>query len=206
MRQCGVRTNLAIAPPFGAAASRNRGVFARRRLHGGQRGWDFVAWDDARVFGVNRQMWHSRVNAAEEALELCEAEISNKIIVDATNPISDEPPVNGVINYFTGAGESLMETLQTRFQNAKFVKAFSCVGSGLMVNPEFGDQRPSMFICGNDSNAKSAVSEILDKFGWEIEDMGEVEAARAIEPLAMLWCIPGFKSNQWNHAFKLLKK
>ena len=99
-----------------------------------------------------------------------------------------------------------METLQTRFQNAKFVKAFSCVGSGLMVNPEFGDQRPSMFICGNDSNAKSAVSEILDKFGWEIEDMGEVEAARAIEPLAMLWCIPGFKSNQWNHAFKLLKK
>ena len=64
-------------------------------------------------------------NAAEEALELCEAEISNKIIVDATNPISDEPPVNGVINYFTGAGESLMETLQTRFQNAKFVKGIS---------------------------------------------------------------------------------
>ncbi len=30
------------------------------------------------------------------------------------------------------------------------------------------------------------------------------EAARAIEPLCMLWCIPGFLHNQWTHAFKLL--
>jgi len=54
--------------------------------------------------------------------------------------------------------------------------------------------------------AKKAVSAILDQFGWETADMGKAEAARAIEPLCMLWCIPGFVRNQWTHAFKLLTK
>ena len=73
------------------------------------------------------------------------------------------------------------------------------------MNPDFGGMRPTMFICGNDAAAKATVTRILDQFGWETEDMGGVEAARAIEPLCMLWCIPGFIRNQWTHAFKLLK-
>jgi 8-hydroxy-5-deazaflavin:NADPH oxidoreductase len=63
-----------------------------------------------------------------------------------------------------------------------------------------------MFICGNDDSAKAKVREILMQFGWETEDMGGAEASRAIEPLCMLWCIPGLRQNLWNHAFKLLKK
>jgi hypothetical protein len=66
--------------------------------------------------------------------------------------------------------------------------------------------KPTMFICGNDEAAKKIVSDILDQFGWEIADMGKVEAARAIEPLCMLWCIPGFLRNDWTHAFKLLRQ
>jgi len=62
-----------------------------------------------------------------------------------------------------------------------------------------------MFICGNNEAAKKKVGSILERFGWETEDMGAVESARAIEPLCMLWCIPGFLKNQWSHAFKLLK-
>ena len=61
-----------------------------------------------------------------------------------------------------------------------------------------------MFICGNDEAAKKTVSGILDQFGWETADMGKAEAARAIEPLCILWCIPGFLRNDWVHAFKLL--
>jgi 8-hydroxy-5-deazaflavin:NADPH oxidoreductase len=49
------------------------------------------------------------------------------------------------------------------------------------------------------------VTAILDRFGWETADMGTAEAARAIEPLCMLWCIPGFLRNDWVHAFKLLQ-
>ena len=99
-----------------------------------------------------------------------------------------------------------MEELQKKHLQANFVKAFSCVGNSLMVNPDFGGQKPTMFIAGNNDNSKSAVKKILDTFGWEVEDMGKAEAARAIEPLCILWCIPGFLENRWMHAFKLLKK
>ena len=64
-----------------------------------------------------------------------------------------------------------------------------------------------LFIAGNNEGAKKTVSDILNAFGWDAEDMGGAEAARAIEPLSILWCILGFTKNEWTgHAFKLLKK
>jgi predicted dinucleotide-binding enzyme len=96
--------------------------------------------------------------------------------------------------------------LQRIAPDARFVKGFSCVGSAFMVNPDFGGTMPTMFICGNDAGAKAEVTGILTAFGFETEDLGSVEAARAIEPLCILWCLPGFLHNRWTHAFKLLKK
>jgi len=61
-----------------------------------------------------------------------------------------------------------------------------------------------MFICGSDAKAKQVVASVLEQFGWESEDMGGVESARAIEPLCILWCLPGFLRGEWTHAFKLL--
>jgi predicted dinucleotide-binding enzyme len=130
----------------------------------------------------------------------------DKIIIDTTNPIAEAPPENGVLKFFTNLDQSLMEQFQETFPNAKFVKAFNCIGSAMMVNPIFENgQKPSMFICGNDDQAKSEVNVITNLFGFETEDMGGAEAARAIEPLCMLWCIPGFRENSWGHAFKLLR-
>jgi 8-hydroxy-5-deazaflavin:NADPH oxidoreductase len=143
--------------------------------------------------------------AAMEALKLAgESSVAGKTVIDATNPIADAPPVNGVLKFFTDLDESLMERLQNAFPAAHFVKAFSSVGNACMVNPQFAGGRPTMFICGNSDSAKAAVRGILDQFGWETADMGKAEAARAIEPLCMLWCIPGFLRNDWVHAFKLL--
>lgn len=145
--------------------------------------------------------------AAKQVLEMCGKEnLSGKIIIDATNPIEAAPPVNGVLKFFTDLNLSFMEQLQASYPDSDFIKAFNSVGSAFMVNPDFGGIKPSMFICGNNESAKDDVKEILAKFGWEIEDMGKAEAARALEPLCMLWCIPGFKENKWSHAFKLLKK
>ena len=145
--------------------------------------------------------------AAASAVDQCGTEnLSGKTMIDATNPIADKPPVNGVLQFFTGPNESLMEQLQRRAPEARFVKAFSCVGSAAMVNPDFGGVRPTMFICGNHEAAKREVQAVLDRFGWDTEDLGTVEAARAIEALCMLWCIPGFRQNRWSHAFKLLEK
>ena len=145
--------------------------------------------------------------AAAEALRAAGASnLAGKPVIDATNPIADAPPQNGVLQFFTSLNESLMERLQREFPEARLVKAFNSVGNSRMVNPQFPGGKPTMFICGNDNAAKKAVETILDQFGWETADMGEVEAARAIEPLCMLWCIPGFLRNEWTHAFKLLKQ
>ena len=133
------------------------------------------------------------------------AHLQGKVVVDATNPIADAPPEQGVLKYFTTLDDSLMERLQKEFPAARFVKAFNSVGNRSMVDPAFAGGKPTMFICGNDAAAKETVRGILDRFGWETEDCGGVEAARAIEPLAMLWCIPGFLKNDWVHAFKLLR-
>ena len=143
----------------------------------------------------------------EDAINLAGKEhLSNKVIIDATNPIATVPPDNGVLKFFTTLEESLMEKIQKQLPDAKIVKAFSCVGNALMYKPNFNGTLPTMFICGNDDPAKKTVTDILTSFGWETEDMGKVEAARVIEPLCILWCIPGFIRNQWTHAFKLLKK
>lgn len=145
--------------------------------------------------------------AAKDALKQAGAEnIKNKIVIDTTNPIEDAPPENGVLRYFTSINKSLMEELQGAFPEARFVKAFNSVGHALMVNPDFGGTKPTMFICGNDDSAKKEVTDILDKFGFDVADMGKAEAARAIEPLCILWCIPGFLHGTWEHAFRLLKK
>jgi len=146
-------------------------------------------------------------NAAKEAIELAgKNNFNNKVVIDTTNPIDKAPPENGVLKFFTGPNDSLMEQLQKFVPGAKFVKAFNSVGNSLMYKPGLAGVQPTMFICGNDEAARNTVTSILTAFGWETEDMGKAEAARAIEPLCILWCIPGFLRNQWTHAFKLLKQ
>jgi predicted dinucleotide-binding enzyme len=101
-------------------------------------------------------------NAAKEVLAMVGAAcLKGKTIIDTTNPIAEDAPVNGVLSFFTSLNTSLMEQLQAQAPEAHLVKAFNSVGNPAMVN---------------------------------------------IEPLCMLWCIPGFLNNQWTHAFKLLKK
>ncbi len=168
-------------------------------------GASVVSFNDAAEFG-DIIVLAVKGTAALAVLEKAGSNnLANKTIIDATNPIAEVPPVNGVLQFFTDINSSLMEMLQSKFPSANFVKAFSCVGNSLMVNPDFNGIKPTMFIAGNNINAKAVVKEILDNFGWDVEDMGTAEAARAIEPLCILWCIPGFRENKWRHAFKLLK-
>lgn len=142
----------------------------------------------------------------EEAINMAgKNNFSNKVVIDATNPIAAAPPVNGVLKFFTSLDDSLMERIQQLIPDAKLVKAFNSIGYAFMYKPQFPGGKPSMCICGNDDAAKKTVTEILTAFGFETEDMGKIEAARAIEPLCILWCIPGFIRNEWTHAFKLLK-
>jgi predicted dinucleotide-binding enzyme len=161
---------------------------------------EVAAWGEAIVLAVTGRH-------AADALALCgDDNLVGKLVIDTTNPISDEAPTDGVLHFFTNPNHSLMEQLQEAFPEARFVKAFSCVGNAYMVDPDFPGGPPTMFICGNDASAKTTVRELLDRFGWDVADMGTAVSARAIEPLCQLWCIPGFRNDRWNHAFRLLRE
>jgi len=162
---------------------------------------EVAAWGEAIVLAV-------KGTVAEAALrDAGSANVRGKLVMDTTNPIADAPPQDGVLKFFTSPNESLMERLQASFADAKFVKAFNSVGNALMVNPQLPGGKPTMFYCGNDAGAKAQVAAIIEQFGWEGADMGSAAAARPIEALCQLWCIPGFRSNEWTgHAFKLMKR
>jgi predicted dinucleotide-binding enzyme len=148
-----------------------------------------------------------RGSAAEATIALIGAQaLAGKTILDATNPIAEQPIEDGVLPYFTDHGESLMERLQRAAPAARFVKAFSCVTSALMVDPEVVGGPPTMFICGNHDDAKREAIDVLESFGWDWTDLGSARAARAIEPLAMLMCIPGLLRDDWIHALRLLPR
>ncbi|HXV90326.1 MAG TPA: NAD(P)-binding domain-containing protein [Gemmatimonadales bacterium] len=159
---------------------------------------------DAGVFG-EIVVLAVKGDAALEVLRLAgPGSLAGKVVIDTTNPIAAAPPVNGVLRFFTSLDDALMERLQRAYPDARFVKAFNSVGNARMVNPQYAGGPPTMFICGNDTAAKRTVTGVLGQFGWETLDLGGVEAARAIEPLCILWCIPGFRGNEWTHAFKVL--
>lgn len=182
----GTRTPAKLAE-FSKAAGIEAGTFE-----------DVAAWAEGLVLAV-------KGSAAVETLGLAgTANLEGKVILDPTNPIADAPPVEGVVRLFTGPNESLMERLQAAYPKARFVKAFNSVGNRRMVDPEFSGGKPTMFYCGNDADAKKEVAAIIEALGWEAADMGGAAAARAIESLCQLWCIPGFRRNVWTHAFKVL--
>lgn len=145
--------------------------------------------------------------AALQVIDLAgEKNFSGKVLMDTTNPIADAPPVDGVLQFFTGPNESLAETIQLHVPQARVVKVFNSVGATRMVNPNYEQGTPTMFLASDDGAAKETVSGLVRELGWEPFDCGGIVAARAVEPLCMLWCIPGFRQNMWTHAFKLLTR
>ena len=145
--------------------------------------------------------------AIDEVIELAgKKNFEGKIVIDTTNPIAEEPPVNGVLKYVKIAEGSAGEHIQSMLPNSHVVKTFNSIGSGYMYKPKFDDGQPTMFICGNNEEAKNEVTGILQNFGWDVMDSGGIEASNALEGLCIIWCARGFREGQWNHAFKLLKK
>jgi len=127
---------------------------------------------------------------------------AGKVVLDTTNPIGGEAK-GGIVQYFTGPNDSLLQRLQKAAPEAKFVKAFNSCGTGVMVNPKFSSGLvPTMFICGDDPAAKAVTTTLCKELGWNAEDVGGAEGGNAVEGLCQLWCAPGFLRNDWSpHAF-----
>lgn len=159
---------------------------------------------EAASFGeldVIATLWTGTVDAIKMADP---KNFANKIVIDVTNPLdfSKGMPPRLAIGHTDSAGE----TVQRMLPDSKVVKAFNTVGNPHFIHPDFPGGPPTMFICGNDDEAKKTVIDnILTKFGWETIDTGGIEGARLLEPLALLWITHYFRTGNGNHAFKLLR-
>ena len=142
---------------------------------------------------------------AENAIQLAGPNnLNGKVVIDTTNPLdfSGGVPPKLAVGHTDSAGEQVQRWLP----HSRVVKAFNIVGSAHMFKPEFPGGPPDMFICGNDDQAKATVTDLLKAFGWSVIDIGGIECARYLEPLAMVWIRHFFRVNSVNHAFKLLRK
>jgi len=142
----------------------------------------------------------------DEAIRMADPKnFAGKVVIDVINPLdfSKGMPPRLAIGHTDSAGE----TVQRMLPDSKVVKAFNTVGNPHFIHPDFPGGPPTMFICGNDDEAKKTVTDnILTKLGWETIDIGGIEGARLLEPLAFLWIMHYFRTGNGYHAFKLLRK
>jgi len=123
-----------------------------------------------------------------EALQAVGAEtLGGKVLIDMANPLDNSkgfpPPL------LTSNTDSLAEQLQWAFPNTRVVKAFNTVTVGVLVNPKAcGGQETTMFLAGDDPDARATVAGIASDLGWtDIVQFDDLTAARGLEMWLPLW-------------------
>jgi len=141
---------------------------------------------------------------AENAVRMAGLDnFTGKVVIDATNPLEHS---SGLPKLSVGFNDSLGEQVQRLIPKARVVKAFNSVGNPHMIDPDFPNGPPDMFICGNDDDAKKLVAQVCRHWGWGVIDLGGIESSRYLEPMCMVWVMHGIRGGSWNHAFKMLQK
>jgi NADPH-dependent F420 reductase len=120
--------------------------------------------------------------AAEEVIKPLAARLAGKVLIDCTNPIKAD--LSGLE---IGHTNSAAEAIARWAPQARVVKAFNTVGAGGLHDARYGDHSASIYICGDDEEAKEMVATLADTLGFEAIDAGPLVEARYLEPLAMLW-------------------
>jgi 8-hydroxy-5-deazaflavin:NADPH oxidoreductase len=128
--------------------------------------------------------------------------LDGRVLVDATNPLEFS---SGGPALFVGTTDSLGEQVQRAAPGARVVKAYNTVGNALMVDPDLPGGPPTMFVAGDDADAKRQVTDLLESTGWEVADLGGIAASRWLEAMCMAWVAYGARTGTWDHAFKLLR-
>jgi predicted dinucleotide-binding enzyme len=190
------------AVKMGARDARNDKALAWARAAGPRA--SVGSFDEAATFGDVLVLATLGV-ANESAIRMAGLQnFRGKVLIDSTNPLDfggGMPPTLAVSGDDSGG-----ERVQRLLPDAYVVKAFNIVGNALMFRPDFPGGPPDMFICGNHDEAKGTVAAILDDFGWGVVDVGGIECSRYLEAMCMVWVLSAMRTNNWNQAFKLLKK
>jgi predicted dinucleotide-binding enzyme len=178
-----------------------KGQAVAEELGGGISGGSFADAASWCELGVLATPWSGTQNAVGMAGP---DNLAGKVVIDVTNPLAfrEGGPPELALGHTDSAGEQVQRWLP----GARVVKAFNIVGNPYMVDPELPGGLPDMFIAGDDAEAKATVSAIIESFGWPPAlDIGGLQGARYLEPMAMVWILYGFGAGSWDHAFKLLR-
>ena len=139
--------------------------------------------------------------ATRAALESA-GDLAGKVVVDCTNPV--KPDLSGLI---IGHETSAAEQVARWAKGARVVKCFNTTGANNMDDPRYAEGKPVMFLCGDDAEAKRAVTQLSNEIGFETIDAGQLEIARLLEPLAMLWIHLAFRGGLGREfAFRLMRR
>jgi len=140
-------------------------------------------------------------SATREAIEAA-GNLAGKLVVDCTNPIA--PDLRGLsLGTTTSAGEQVAQWAE----GARVVKAFNTTGSGNMAVPQYGSQALTMFICGDDPEARETVAKLAKDVGFEPCITGPLYHARYFEPMAMLWVDMAYLQGRGpQFAYKILSR
>lgn len=133
-----------------------------------------IAFGDVILLALPWQVVEATLTNAEN--------LSNKIIIDATNPLT--PDFSALeIGFDTSGAEKVAAWAKT----AKVFKTFNQTGWENMANPVYNGKPSVMMVCGDDAAAKKIVMGLVTDIGFEAIDVGELKMARLIEPFGMTW-------------------
>lgn len=154
---------------------------------------------EAAAFGevlVLATPWSGTEDAVRKA-----GDLSGKIVLDCTNPLA--PDMSGLVGNTSAA-----EQVASWAPGAKVVKVFNTTGFKNMDNPRYGDDRVTMFYCGDDAEAKKVAAGLAQGLGFEPVDAGPLSEARSLEYLALLWIHLAYGAAKLGPgiAFKLIRR
>ena len=163
---------------------------------------------NAKVVSVKEAAASAKVIVLAIPFSACQAVVQSlgnlrdKILVDSTNPFKSD-----LSDLSVAAGTSGAQEIARFAKNAQVVKAFNCTGNNNMENPIYGNDRISMFICGDSQDAKKVVKDLTEEIDFEVVDAGDLVSARCLEFLALLWVrLARMQNYGRDWAFKLVKR
>lgn len=146
-------------------------------------------FDDAAKFADTLVFLAVKGEHALDALEQAGAKnLKRKILIDVSNPLDFSRGMPPRMLYCNT--DSLGERVQSTLPDTKVVKALNTLNCEIMLQPDKVPGEHDLFICGNDPVAKQSVSEFLESFGWNeqnIIDLGDITSSRGTEMVLPLW-------------------